>query len=61
MNAIDQQIMNMQKGDIVVISEGNGIQVTAERSSDGKWLRLFRSTKNTTNLISKKTFNGNWN
>ena len=52
----DQKINGLRKGESLLLSESNGFQVHAERSCDGKWISIVRSSKDGFKVISRSRF-----
>ena len=53
---VDQKINGLGNGGRVVLSEIGSVRVAAERSGDGRTLRIVRETPNGFTVISRRTF-----
>jgi len=53
---IDSRIKKLLPGGRLVMSESNGIRVVAERSGDGKTLRIIRESDKGFSVILKAAF-----
>ena len=49
---MNDKINNLKNGQSVTLSESNGIRVVAERSGNGKTVRIVRESRNGYEVIS---------
>lgn len=53
---VDSKIQALEPGGSVVISQSNGITVTAERTGNGKLVKFVRSTANSSEVFHTEKF-----
>ena len=55
MKTLNEKISNLKPSEILLLSEGNGIKCTAERSANGKDIRYVRTYSNGSWVVFHKT------